>query len=89
MINKSYIEILNEFGYLSSSLLMRRYKIVREEARQILKYIVADFENVYAILDDLICIEGREIKLQKAVKNKTIDELHPAKRQKWKDVTKP
>ena len=89
MINKTYVEILNQFGYLSSSILMRRYKITREGAREILKYIVSDFENVYPILNDLICIQGREMKLHTAAKDKSIDELKPAKRQKWKDVTKP
>lgn len=60
MYNEDHIELLNELGVLSSPLLMRRFKITFEEAREILHSIMVDYENTIRLSENKICIDGRE-----------------------------
>ncbi len=53
---------LEEFGRLSTSMLMRRLKCTREYALLIMQSIVDNSENVYFNKDDAIVISGRELK---------------------------
>lgn len=76
MYHKEHIDLLNEFGMISTCVLMRRYKITCKEAMSILHAIVEDFENVYWSAQEIICIKGREPQKK-------------AKKSKWLDVTKP
>jgi len=73
---KEHIEHLNEFGMLSTAFLSRKYGYNGIISRNILNRIVQDFENVYFLKADHICIEGRQI-------------IKKNRKSKWKDVTKP
>ena len=81
MILKSHIKLLNEWGGLSSSLIMRRFKIGRDEARILLKQILYEYRNVKATSDDNIFIEEPPITKESKQRKKRASI--------WKDVTKP
>lgn len=76
MYEQYHIDLLNEFGMLSVWVLMRRYKITKEDAKFILNCIIDDHENVYLMEGGMICIQGRELDSRK-------------KKSKWIDITKP
>lgn len=81
------VDVLNEHGVISSNFLMRRHKCGVGFARNILKMIVDQYENVKFRSGDQIYIEGREPQ-QWQLKPKRI-RIRPKKPSRWKDVTKP
>ena len=79
------IDILNKYGMLSITLIMRISKCDHENAKNILSFIVEDYENVHWVTENHICIEGRESAnfLRKENKPRT------PRKSKWKDVMRP
>jgi hypothetical protein len=61
MYTTTHIKLLNHWGMLSSHFLMVKFKFNVEYARELMKTIVQDFENVFFINKDKICIQGRYI----------------------------
>jgi len=87
LYNKQHVEFLDEFGVLTSTMLMRKFKVTSLPTQEILKQLCNDFLNVYARTKDQICIEGREpISWIHRIKKK---KMKPKKPPRWKDVTKP
>jgi DNA-binding cell septation regulator SpoVG len=83
MAKRPYMDALNQLGYLSTLILMRRFKITRETAQKILKKIAQDCSNVHFVVKGVIAIEGREPK-------GLLDPIGKRKRKnKFKDITKP
>lgn len=79
-IDKTNVTLLNEKGVLSSSLLMRIHKISKQDAREILKQILRNFDNVKSVNMDIICLKEKDIN----------NFFYRKKRlSKWKDVTRP
>jgi|SRR5208337_48303 len=100
MYGKTHINILNDFGMLSSALLMRKFKYSNAYARKMLNSIAKDYANVYFLNENQICIFGREKLTYKKKKNPKIGEIKVTlpfqprvlkfpKRRQWIDVTKP
>ena len=85
MYTECCITQLNELGVLSTSYLARKYKMNRGIARQVLKAIVKDFENVKFLNRDQIYIEDC---LPSFLKPKT-PRKYKKSQQRYKDVTKP
>lgn len=86
------INLLNEFGILSATLLMRKFKITYLEAVDILKEIVSTHTNIFMRSACLIYIDGitmpahwPEVKQQLAVEKK-IKEAEEMIRRKEKEM---
>lgn len=81
MYTKDHIMYLNELQMMSIGNLMRKYKMKAEYAKEILKTIVEDYENVFFSnsLETVIYIQNSKIKVKKTAK------VYRG----WKDVTKP
>lgn len=91
MYTQDHIDILNEFGNLTTALLARKWGMSFQLARKVLKSIADDYSNVKIGSIDHIYIEGRDIL-------KPSEFYHPKSERKkarirkisrWKDITKP
>lgn len=60
MQDDDYINILNIEGCLSSSFLIKTFKLTLESSREVIKNILHDYENISVINADQIYIEGRK-----------------------------
>lgn len=95
MYTEEHINLLNQFGILSTSLLARKFKWNHLYAKNILLQIARDYENVYFRNEEQIYIEGREPFFWKSkndlkkMRYQTKKTIRPKKLSKWKDVTKP
>lgn len=83
------VEFLNEVGLVSTSFLLRKYKVNVDHAREILHFLVEAYENVKFSTPDQVYIEGREIlAFQPRLQKKRV-RFRPKKPSRWKDVSKP
>jgi hypothetical protein len=60
MYTQAHLDCLNEHGILSTSFLVRKFKIGPKQAEEILRSLVENFENVNFTSLDQIYISGRE-----------------------------
>lgn len=88
---QDHIDILNEFGALTTALLARKYGISFTSARKILMTIADDHSNLLFCPPDYLCIEGRDIRKDtEPYKPKSKrKKAHKKKISPWKNVTRP
>lgn len=89
MYPEECIDYLNHYGTLHVDLLRMKYKVTTESAKEMLKEILDDYENVLARSAYQIYIEGRELQHWKPKLKPKQKKVYIKKRPQWKDVTKP
>lgn len=86
MYTDEHIALLNEMGVLTTALMARRFKMEILKAREALKQIAEDHDNVIYMPYDKIWIDGRNNSRPPPNRRKP---KYIKKPSKWKDVTKP
>jgi len=84
-----YIDYLNYYGALSTSFLIRKFKMSARSARKILISIIQEFENVLRANENQIFIIGRAPHSMQQEENIKRLPRKPRTTSRWKDVTKP